>query len=359
MIKVKDKFEKESFLKAFILFFSSMFLLIGTNFIFHLKTVYEKEKNFLFLDMKNFSYSFKGEKYDISLVTNVNKKDIYELKENKEEFYMYIPIPHSKNEFLKISYPKSKFNSKFTHEVLTLIIFYALLIIVIAILAIIFSFYALFPLKKAYNLLDEGIKDIVHDINTPLTSAKINLSILRSKYEKDEDFNRLYLSIDQLANLQENLILLNQERKKYIIEKINLKKLIEEKISFLSRIYPNIQVKTHLEPIWVKTDKKLLDRVILNLLTNAFKHNKDKGEVEIYLKQNELVIKNQTSEPIKNINNLTKRYYKESQRGLGLGLAIVKSICEELSCSLTLEYKDNKFIAKLTFPESSLLQTGG
>ena len=106
----KSKYEKEAFFKAFLLYFISIISLVFVIFYFHYKSIYLEQKQLLFLEMKNFALSFKGEKFSLDLVS-INPGDnlpFYELEENDKEFYMYVPIPQVKTEVLKIIYPKKR-----------------------------------------------------------------------------------------------------------------------------------------------------------------------------------------------------------------------------------------------------------
>ncbi len=344
----KNKYEKEAFIKAFFIYFISIFILVTIIFYFYYRDLYFSEKYKLFLQMKNYSLSFKGKKFKIDLVKYPdNKLKLYELLETKESFYMIIPVPGVKNEFLKIYYPKSRFFEDMSSKIKTLLFFYMLSIFTVLVLSLIFAIYTVYPLKKAIIILNETLKDIVHDINTPIMSALINLKILKSKYSHDEDLERLEVAIKQMANLYENLQYILKETKKYK-EDVNVKELIEKELKILSKMYPDITVRTKLEKVIISTDKRGLERIVSNLLTNAFKHNIKNGYVEIVLNKKELIIKN-SSKKIENPDMIFERYYRESQRGIGIGLSIVKKLAEELNFKLKVNIKENTFIIKLKF----------
>ncbi len=50
-------------------------------------------------------------------------------------------------------------------------------------ISFIFSLYTLHPLRRAYSTLEEFIKDIIHDLNTPITSIAINLKMMKRSDE--------------------------------------------------------------------------------------------------------------------------------------------------------------------------------
>ena len=339
----KNKYEKESFFKAFLLYFFSITTLIFIIFYFHYKNIMFEQKQLLFLEMKNFALSFKGEKFKLDLFSLKKNKKVpfYELLENDKEFYMYVPIPDIKSDAIKIIYPKEKFFKDVFSKIKWLYILYFFVVIITAILSLFFAIYTTNPLRRAINILNETIKDIVHDINTPVMSILVNLKLLKLKYPEDEDVQRLELAIKQLSNIYKNLKTALEETKK-AVDEVNLKQIIEEELKTLTTLYSDVKVEKKLEDVVLKTNKEAVERIIFNLLSNAFKHNVNRGYVKIVLTKNMLIIENSSGE-IKNPDKLFDRYYKESQRGIGLGLSIVKKLVNELEWDIDIETKKNRF----------------
>jgi len=196
--------------------------------------------------------------------------------------------------------------------------------LIVLIMSFIFSIYSLQPLRKALNILEETTKDIIHDINTPLMSILVNLKILKMEIKENEEIKRISL------------------------EQINLKEIIQKEIFNLKELYPDIKVETNLEDIIVSSDRTAVERIISNLLSNAFKHNVLNGYIKVYLSSNELIIENSSKE-IKNPKKLFDRFYKESQRGLGLGLSIVKKLADEIGWKINIDTDKDKFKVVINF----------
>ncbi|NPA41675.1 MAG: HAMP domain-containing histidine kinase [Aquificae bacterium] len=343
----KTSYERESFIKGFILFFLTMELFLGaiSYLLFRMEVL--NLKNRIFLEMKNYSYTFEGEKFDITLTTiKEGEKRFYELIEGPEGLSIIVPVPGSKEDAIKIYYPKEKFSKDVKELALKSAVFFGALSIPAFFLSLVFSLYSIAPLRRALQIIEEVMRDIIHDINTPLMTLKVNLKLLKAKY-KEEEIDRAELALRQLESLKENLRPLQSEIKLQI-EDVNLKDLILEELETFKKAYPHIKIETTLRDVVVKADSSALRRVISNLLDNAFKHNVKDGLVKITLHPSALIIKN-TSKPIKNPEKLFERYYKESQRGLGLGLAIVKKLCSEIGCEIKIEFNGKFFTAKLTF----------
>lgn len=97
----------------------------------------------------------------------------------------------------------------------------------------------------------------------------------------------------------------------------------------------NITVDLNLVTLKVKSDKKLMDELIRNIIDNAIKYNKDSGKITISINNNELKIADTGIGISENEQaNVFERFYRvdkgrsKSLGGTGLGLAIVKHICE-------------------------------
>ena len=107
----------------------------------------------------------------------------------------------------------------------------------------------------------------------------------------------------------------------------------------------NISVSLDLENTIIKSDYKLLDELIRNVIDNAIKYNVDKGKIDIVLKNKVLKISD-TGIGIspEDQKRVFERFYRvdkgrsKNQGGTGLGLAIVKHICELYKYKLILKF---------------------
>ncbi|NPA51975.1 MAG: HAMP domain-containing histidine kinase [Aquificae bacterium] len=343
----ETRYEKEALLKSFFLFFISIEILLGViAYLFFLNRV-SNLKNQIFLEMKNYSYTFEGEKFKVKLIQNKDKKTFYQLYEDEESLYIIVPIPFAKKEALKIEYPKEEFNKQVNNIKKETIILFLTFSFISFLLSLSFSFYSLNPVRRGISLIDEFVKDIIHDLNTPISTILINLKILKLKHKDEEEIERIEKALEQLMMTYENLKFLTKESQKNIKE-VKIDKIVEETVNSLKSLYPNIKIELHLEPTAIKTDETAVKRIISNIISNAFKHNTRDGWIKIHLKNNILTIQN-SSKPLKNPDKVFERYYKESQRGIGIGLSIVKKLCEEIKCSIQFSYEKDTVTVKLIF----------
>ncbi len=336
----KNRFEREAFLKAFIIFFFTIEIFIGIITILLVKIEVEHLKHNIYLKLINYSYTFEGKEFKIDIVEINGVKDLIGFKEDKDGFYILTPIPGVKRDALKIIYPKEKFLEDVKQTFSEFGIFFIITTIINALVSYFFALYTIIPLRKAVELITEVAKDISHDMNTPLTTLILNLNILKRKID-EQAIKRMEMAINQLKYLRENLSKF-QEKSVLCKEEVNVKDILEASLRDISRIYPEIALKVYAKNVKILTDKNVLKRIIDNLVINAFEHNIKNGEVNVFLTEEGLIIEN-TSKPIKNINKIFERFYKESQRGTGLGLAVVKHLVDELNWKIKAEYRNGKF----------------
>jgi len=329
------RYERESFFKSFLLFFFLQFLLIFLIAYNQYQKNAHDLKDKIKSKMELCSYSLNCKEYEIDFVENKDKKLTNTLYQNSKELYTLHKVPTVKKYFLKLFISKDDFNSSLKEIKIKLVKSYIFYLVLIAFLSYFFSIYALSPIKKALNLNEEFVKDILHDFNTPITSMVINLKLLQKKTPNSEIINRIKSSIDNILSLQENLrsFLTRSSLQK---EELSISPIIKDRVSYHKSIYPNLNFTTSLEDITIISNKDAFIRIIDNLLGNASKYNKQDGFVKVVLKGSTLSIED-SGRGIKDTKKVFDRYYKESQRGLGLGLHIVKKLCDELGIEIAIK----------------------
>jgi signal transduction histidine kinase len=184
--------------------------------------------------------------------------------------------------------------------------------------------------------LEVFIKDIIHDLNTPLTSILINLKMMDAENEEVESITR---SAKTISMLHHNL---DSYLKEIVFEnqKFNLKEVIDEQVSFFEPMYNYLSWNIEIYNLIITSDKNAFSRIIYNLLSNACKYNTSEGFILIMTHNNRLAISN-SSYGIKNPSRIFERFYKENERGLGIGLHIVEKLCTQLNISKQVEVQDD------------------
>ena len=122
---------------------------------------------------------------------------------------------------------------------------------------------------------------------------------------------------------------------------------VESRMNFFDAY--DINVTTRGDDIKIKTDKRLFEQAIENLISNCADHSENKTEVDILISKNTIEFTNVSDHKIDNVDELKKPFVKGSgsrgASGTGLGLAIVENDLGRLGFKLRLKYVEPKFTA--------------
>ncbi len=205
-------------------------------------------------------------------------------------------------------------------------------------------------IRRLETVRSDFVANVSHELKTPLTSIKGFIETLLEGALEDKDNSRAFLNIiqehaERLNNLVNDLLSLSHlESKEIILSKIdfNLRQQAEEVIlGFSAQLRKkNIEIKNELQTgLSIRADKNRLEQVFTNLIDNAIKFNKDKGNIKIHYQDVDGKIKIIIEDsgigiPAKDIPRIFERFYRVDKArsrelgGTGLGLSIVKHIVE-------------------------------
>jgi len=327
--------EKESLLKSFSVFFVVIETLLLMLFISNYKIQKKQLKDNILLQMKNYSFTFVGKKFDIDLIAKNPAKNYYVMYEEPKDLYMIIPIPNDDND-IKVFYPSTKFKQDLKKIKISLLNKFIVVTAISLIISFVFSLFILKPLRDSSKMLESFIKDIIHDLNTPLTSILLNLKLLDIK---NEEIESIECSANTIAMLHKNLDDYLKDIKNDP-EEFDVKDIVQKNVDFFKSIYINLNWNVNLNSFNAYTDKSAFFRVVHNLLSNACKYNIVNGNIDVILKDNYLKIIN-TSYGVKNPDRVFERFYKESERGIGIGLHLVKKILKDLNIDIDFRVDKN------------------
>jgi hypothetical protein len=327
------KHEIESLIKSFLLFFISLGLFLTLIFYLDFKQKISNLDQKIFTQMRLCSFDLSCTNFKIDFKEKGEKKPLF-LYNSNDKLEAFFSVPNSKEYFINISYPAKNYKKDKNKIFKENIHKFLLLLALVAFLSLLFSFYALYPMKKAYSTIEEFIKDILHDFNTPISSIVLNSSLLESDQKNQQKILRIQQSAQSILSLEENLRAYLQELQTQK-EEFDLTTLILQKQKNLQKIYPNITWDIDNQTLKLKANKNAFSRILSNLLVNAAKYNKPKGKIitKIDLKRKTLQIID-TGIGIKHPEKVFDRFYTENERGTGIGLHIVKKLCEELNISI-------------------------
>jgi signal transduction histidine kinase len=294
--------------------------------------------------MKNYSFFFDDSRFDINIVPKVKENQLYELYVDNSNLYIIVPLPDDKENSLEIIYPLSKYQSELKTVQYILLKRFLLFSFIAILISLSFAFYAIYPIRNALFLLEEFIKDIIHDLNTPITSIVINLKMM----QKSDEVESISKSVNAIAMLHKNLAVYLKDSNLQK-EKFSIKEVIDEQVKFFYSLYDYLNWSIDIKEQYIISNRNALSRIIYNLLSNACKYNISNGYIKIKMDTNNRLTILNSSYGIKNPSKVFDRFYKESDRGLGIGLHIVDKLCKELNITRKLEILNQEVAIILTF----------
>ncbi len=328
------RYAKEAFFKSFFLFFTTLLLLNGVIFWLYYTEQKRNLHSTIFNKLKIYNYNFKDKDIGLDIVPIKDAKELYILHVTENEIFAYFDIPKSKTNSLKLIYPYARYERDILNIKKRVFMYGIFSSVVLLFLSIIYSVYSLKPLREALELLEEFLKDIIHDLNTPISSILLNLGILK-KGDSKAALKRIEFSARYIGTLYNNLETMIKE-KPLDIKEVDISKLIKEKAEFYSYLYPHIEFETDIKVEKIETSFDEFSRILDNLISNACKYNKRDGYVKIEIDKERMIVEDRGI-GIKNPKKVFERFYKENERGLGLGLSIVKKLVEKLGYEITID----------------------
>jgi two-component system OmpR family sensor kinase len=328
------RFEKESFLKSFSIFFLSLAILSTViAYLYYGEQKHSLEDGIL-AKMKIYNYTFKNPDFSMDIVPAGGAPELATLVITPQELHALFPIPASQGYLLKIIYPYSTYEAQLDALTLRIAGIYAAVLLVLLLFSIGYALYALKPMRNALHLLEEFLKDIIHDLNTPVTAILLNTRLLEKKYH-DVALHRISLSAKTIGTLYKNLETTIHQLPS-TAEPVALGKLVKERVAFFKELYPGLSFSLDLSEKSVRSNEDALVRILDNLLSNACKYNKPKGSVHVVWDGSQLTIED-TGRGIARVDRVFERFFKETDRGLGIGMNIVKKLCEQLEIGIKIE----------------------
>ena len=333
--------EREALLKSFSLFFLSMSLLVGALYY----NLYIKEKqnldDRLFSRMRLCSFDLKCPRFTIDFVP-AKDRELYMLRKGKKELYALFPLPGSRKYVMKIAYDRAAYRKDLAAIERSLWLEFAMVEAVVALLSMLFSLFALHPLRQALKLTEEFAKDILHDFNTPISTIRLNARMLRGRFPEERKVVRIEEAVETLLRLQSNL-------REYLgghtlqSERFRLDELARERLEIQKRAHPELMFEFRGEPVTVDASKDAVVRVLDNLLSNAVKYNREGGRVVVSVDAKRATLSvEDTGIGIERPDRIFERFYKEHDRGLGIGLHIVKKLCDEMDVRIAVRSEKGK-----------------
>ncbi len=347
--------EKRSFWKFFLAYFSSVALLILLAGHFYYEQQYEqriKDEHFAIIN-----YARQLKMHEPTVAKDINHSIVMK---QIDDFSMdtliitdktiekYIPANKWHTHYILIQKERAHFNAHVEALRIQIIAIQIILLMLFALISLFLTNHALRPMREAINKLDKFTKDLIHDLNTPLTTIKLNLKLLgKDPALRDNNaLSRIEQSSYEITELHENLRILLEEDT-FQLEEIDVCKITDELIHTYEAIYTALDFSFECTPFQSLLNENALRQILHNLLSNSCRYNRRHGSVRVYNKGNTLYIQD-SGIGIVNPERIFERNYSE-QSSSGIGLDIVKRLCDAMEIKIKVASSSEGTTVSLTF----------
>ena len=205
-------------------------------------------------------------------------------------------------------------------------------------------------LKASERKRTELLGFLSHDLRSPMVSILSLIELRREQLGKSKEQQQF---LEHVTDYTQQVLILS-EGFLYLAKADSLEEaefrsvdLVDVAYNALQQVWPQAMKKKirvvqrfEVDEVFLLGNAQLLERVIVNLLTNAVKYSPDQGEIELSLEKKDGVIKCRVKDSGYGISaeflpNVFDRFSREKseagmkQGGSGLGLAFVKQAVEK------------------------------
>lgn len=190
--------------------------------------------------------------------------------------------------------------------------------------------------KKLEGLKKDFVNQFTHEMKTPLgiingyselieeaTSQEEREKYLSIIHRETERLNQLIQSMLSLSRLEAGKVELHQEE--FDLEN-SVTEIVDEYEVLLMKKHIQVDIKV-LHPM-IQGDRKLLETVIHNFLSNALKHTPEQGHIYITIDHGFSIINEGSHIDEEHLSDIWYTFVTHDHQGSGLGLAICQAILQ-------------------------------
>ncbi|MCD2423716.1 HAMP domain-containing histidine kinase [Niabella pedocola] len=210
-----------------------------------------------------------------------------------------------------------------------------------------------------YKAQKEFTENAAHETQTPLAIIQSKLDLLLQTPVNGEQaglIEELTLSVRKLQKLNRTLLLLTKIENNQFpeTESIDVKTVVMHTANQFADIIAEKQIQLETGPLEIcriEANGPLIDILISNLFSNAFRHTGTAGAIRLSLLQHTFTISNTASGSALNAEQIFRRFQKQStdSRSVGLGLEICKQICELYGYRLQYQFLEQRHYFSVSF----------
>lgn len=198
------------------------------------------------------------------------------------------------------------------------------------------------------HLIKEVLKETLHELNIPIATIKANTTLLKKALPQPQpkSIKRIEKANYQIQKMFDDIQYeLEKEVRKRELERFDVQEVLAESIEEFKALYDEFSFSINLKPTFVYADKRGLYNVIRNIFQNAVKYSSKTLQLDIFIQENKLYIKDYGIGIKKEkIALLFSKYYQVNTQkdGFGLGLSLVKKYCDENDIYIQITSKEKE-----------------
>ena len=225
---------------------------------------------------------------------------------------------------------------------------------------------------------DEVLSNISHEFKTPVnviySTVQIqDLNLQKGNYGSILEFNKIIKkNCNRLIRLINNFIdstKLENNKLEFNLKCVNIVAIVEDitisVVNFAKSKNINIIFDTEEEELYCDIDVEQLERIILNILSNAIKYNKVNGNIDVVVKDKNEEVHIEVSDtgvgiPKDKVDIIFDRFERFDNKnaaikeGSGIGLSIVKKLVDALGGKIEIKSEvDKGTTVRLIFKKSN------
>lgn len=255
---------------------------------------------------------------------------------------------------------KTDFSQKIDDLIFWIVIVALVCLVFLMIFGFILGKMFLKPIREGVISLDCFIKDITHELNTPISALMMSANSLKSGVSEVK-ISRILKACKRIAFLYNNLTFLFLGEIREHKENVDLVALVKNRLEMFEEHFREKQITLQLqiiEKLIVFADKEALTQMIDNLLSNATKYNLQNGTIILSLNKESLKVQN-SGKPIPQelLSSLKQRYIRGNThiQGYGIGLDIINKVTQTYGWDFVISIQNhlNTFEIVFSFHTSS------
>jgi signal transduction histidine kinase len=239
--------------------------------------------------------------------------------------------------FLGISYYFLAILSVFNYY-----LFVFLLLCFIILSGIFISNLAVAPLLEYVQNLQDLSKETLHELNLPISTIVTNTQMLSKNLNDEKSLKRverINSACEMLKDRYNELdYMIKMQTEEDVQEKFFLNELVQTRVNFLSKIYPQMNFNLSFDKFEILNDKKGLSKVIDNIVDNGVKYSPNSKNIDIKVEENRLTIQDYgVGMDAVELLQIFDNYYQSNRdmQGFGIGLSMVKRHCDKHGTTLS------------------------